>query len=108
MKFTLRVLVNGQHEYAIQAVPYEATVGFVYRTLELRATCYATLHDVLDFFIQEIVDDVVLRLHGLGTVIIAATLLRDDTVVLEAVYPWNLADVVKHFMVPMWHLRFSI
>ncbi len=111
MHFTLKVSFGQQYDYTITARPYSHAVGFVYKdVLELRATCYASLHAILDFLIQEIADDVCNHILDTPSNFlpgIVARVCRDDKVILETYYQnGNLDHIVKHYMVPMWYTRY--
>lgn len=112
MHFTLNISFSQRYDYAITARPYKQAVGFVYNdALELRATCYDSLHAILDFLIREIADDVsnhILRdTNKLFLPEITATVSRNDTVLMETCFRnGNLDHIVKHYMLPMWYTRY--
>lgn len=112
MHFTLNVSFNQRYTYTITARPYNHAVGFVYNdALELRATCYNSLHTILDFYIKEIADEVCHRiLQDVGDHVlpgIVATFSRNDKVVLQTHFlGGNLDRIVKHYMLPMWYTRY--
>ncbi len=108
MYFTLNICFGDRYDYTITARPCSHAVGFLYNgTLELRATCYDSLHAILDFFIQEISDDVCKHIGGHTVPGIKATVSRDDAVLLQTQFlGGNLDRIVKHYMVPMWYTRY--